>query len=419
MIILGIETSCDDTGIAIVKANPTKVGIKFDILSNIISSQIKTHAPFGGVVPNLAAREHLKNIEPCLKQAFKETNTRLDSRRVDARRVDLIAVTIDPGLIPSLLIGVNFAKALAYKHNIPIVGVNHLEGHILAGLFTNSLKFEARISNFESNSNFKNSKIQSKFKIQNSKFPAIALLVSGGHTQLILIKKLGKYKIVGETRDDAAGECFDKVAKLLRLPYPGGPAIAAQAAQIRSPKSLPAVAKRQLWQAGEIRNKFKIQNSKFKIILPRPMINQKNYDFSFSGLKTAVLYLLKDIKQKYPIFYDRRKSGIDIIPELCYETQQAIIDVLIDKTLRAAQEYKAKTIILSGGVAANTELREQFKFKIQNSKFKIKFLTPVKNLCMDNGAMIAMTGYLNRKKTCPAVAKRLYGIKADANLRLL
>ena len=372
MIILGIETSCDDTGIAIIKATPTKVGVKFDILSNVISSQIKIHAPFGGVVPNLAAREHLKNIEPCLKTALKEAS-------INMRRIDLIAVTIGPGLIPSLLIGVNFAKALAYKYNIPIVGVNHLEGHIAVALFSP----ERGISN-------------SKFLISKQKFlPAIALVVSGGHTQLVLMRKIGDYKVIGETRDDAAGECFDKVAKLLGLGYPGGPKISAEA------------------------EKFEVKGSKFEIQLPRPMIKHKNFDFSFSGLKTAVLYLVQDNKDKI--------KNPEFIQELCKETQQAIIDVLINKTFKAVEKYKAKTIILSGGVAANTELRKQFEVQSSRlrqgfggqAKFKIQFLVPTKNLCMDNGVMIAMAGYLAAKRDPDfGRGKSWNRIIANANLRL-
>ncbi len=348
MLILGIETSCDDTGIAVVRVSGKQKPI-FEILSNVVSSQIKTHAPFGGVVPNLAAREHLKNIAPCLKTAINEAD-------IAPKDIDLIAVTVGPGLIPSLLIGVNFAKALAYAWKKPIIGVNHLEGHIVAALSS------------------ENSKL----------FPAIALVVSGGHTQLVLVKKIGDYKIIGETRDDAAGECFDKVAKLLGLGYPGGPVIATQAA------------------------KSKIKSQKLKVNLPRPMINQKNYDFSFSGLKTAVLYLLRDV--------GRSTSNI---PALCAEVQQAIIDVLIDKTLRAAREYKAKTIILSGGVAANEELRKQFESKLQTTNYKLlKFLVPTKNLCTDNGAMIAMAGYFGAKRHPAQRDNSWKNIKANANLRL-
>lgn len=347
MLILGIETSCDDTGIAVIKASGKRP--VFEILSNVVSSQIKTHAPFGGVVPNLAAREHLKNIEPCLKTTLKEASKKMEE-------VDLIAITYGPGLIPSLLIGVHFAKALAYKYKKPIIGINHIEAHIAAALSGG-----------------------------NAKFPAIALVVSGGHTQLVLVKKIGDYKIIGETRDDAAGECFDKVAKLLNLGYPGGPRVSAMAEEFRPKADQP--------RAG-------------KIQLPRPMISHKNYDFSFSGLKTAVLYLFRENSTK--------TNDENFIQEMCFEAQQAIIDVLISKTVNAAKEYRAKTIILAGGVAANKELREQLAAavkKIPNSLF----LIPDFKLCTDNGAMIAITGYFNRKKVKPSNWKTL---KADANLRL-
>lgn len=350
MIILGIETSCDDTGVAIIKATPQKGGVKFDILSNVVSSQIKVHQKYGGVVPNLAAREHLKNIEPCLRQAFQKTNFKPSNTRLDsARQVDLIAVTIGPGLIPSLLVGVHFAKTLAYKWQKPIVGINHIKAHIIATYLEN----------------------------KKIKFPAIALTVSGGHTQLVLVKNIKDYKIIGETRDDAAGECFDKIAKLLNLAYPGGPEIAKEAAKYNPP-------------AG---------GSNFK--LPRPMINHKNYDFSFSGLKTAVLYLVRDTKKIN-------------IPELCKETQQAIIDVLIEKSIKAAKEYKAKTIILAGGVAANNELQRQLAKRIEKEFGNLQFLIPNFQLCTDNGAMIAMAGYLNKEK-----ATKKYGkVRANANLRI-
>ena len=356
MIILGIETSCDDTGISIIRVSG-KQKPRFEMLSNVVSSQIKTHAPFGGVVPNLAAREHLKNIEPCLKTALSEAKIKMPE-------VDLIAVTYGPGLIPSLLIGVHFAKALAYKYKKPLIGINHIEAHIAAALSDGS-----------------------------AKFPAIALVVSGGHTQLVLVKKIGSYKIIGETRDDAAGECFDKVAKLLNLGYPGGPKISEQAA------------------------KFEIQNSKFKIQLPRPMIDHKNYDFSFSGLKTAVLYLVESLKVRNSKKGVHRTPNLEpnIVSEICYEAQQAIIDVLIDKTIRATKEHKSKTIILAGGVAANAELRKQFKLKIENLKLKIDFLVPEMKLCTDNGTMIAISGYFNQKKIKPRNWKTL---KADANLRI-
>ncbi len=361
MIILGIETSCDDTGISIVRAGNKQSG--FEILSNSVSSQIEVHQKYGGVVPNLAAREHLKNIEPCLKTALAGAN-------ISLKEVDLIAPTIGPGLIPSLLVGVNFAKTLSYVWKKPLIGVNHIEAHIAAGLTVSG----------------------SRFKIPNSKnLPAIALVVSGGHTQLVLatsqktsnnFQKIN-YKILGETRDDAAGECFDKIAKLLGLGYPGGPEISTQA------------------------EKFKSSKSKLALKLPRPMINRNNYDFSFSGLKTAVLYLVKQqgVKAKTEKF----------IQAVCAEAQQAIIDVLIKKTIQASREYKAKTIILSGGVAANTELRKQLELETRKLTPGAQFLVPPKKMCTDNGAMIALAGYLRYQQGSRISWRK---IKADANLRL-
>lgn len=342
MIILAIETSCDDTGIALIKASGKKLA-KFDILSNIVSSQIKVHQKFGGVVPNLAAREHLKNLPICLKKALKEAKN---------PKIDLIAATIGPGLIPSLLMGANFARALAYTWNKPILGVNHIDGHIY--------------SNF----------IQG---IQNP-FPSLCLLVSGGHTQLTLMKNHGKFKLLGETRDDAAGECFDKIAKLLRLGYPGGPII-SKMAEKGNPKSFN---------------------------LPRPMIKTKDYDFSFSGLKTAVLYLVKDLKKR------KTKFTNSLIFDLCASSQQAIVDVLVAKATRAAKEHRVKTVMLSGGVAANDELRKQLSVKCQLSN--VNFLVPSKKFCTDNALMIAVAGYFKYNFGKPSTDWRK--IKANANLRL-
>jgi len=335
MIILAIETSCDDTCIAVVEAKGQKRP-RFKILSNIVSSQIEVHKKYGGVYPALAKREHQKNLPLVLEKALKKAKE---------PKIDVIAITVGPGLDPCLWAGINFAKELAKKWNLPIVPVNHIEAHILI--------------------NFIDKAQSSKFKAQN--FSAIALVVSGGHTQLILVKDIGKYKILGETRDDAAGECFDKVARILGLGYPGGPAIAAEAAKITN-------------------NKLRITNS-----LPRPMINQKNYDFSFSGLKTAVLYKHKNKKH---------------LKEMCKEVQQAIIDVLIKKTIKAAKDYRVKTIILGGGVSANKELRKQFK-----SKWEHNLLVPLKKFSTDNAVMTGIAGYFGKPKDWRR-------IKADANLRI-
>jgi N6-L-threonylcarbamoyladenine synthase len=372
--ILAIDTSCDDTCIAIVEADlgGFKRGltrINLHIKSNVVSSQVKLHAKYGGVYPTLAKREHQKNLPIVLKRALKKANFPISNfefqiskknpnTKIQIPKIDFIAVTVGPGLEPCLWTGVNFAKDLARIWKKPIIPVNHIEAHIFANLVGKS-----QISNL-------------KFQI----FPAVCLVVSGGHTQLILMNDFGKYKILGETRDDAAGECFDKCARILGLGYPGGPAIAAEAA------------------------KFRIQNSKFQIRLPRPMINQKNFDFSFSGLKTAVLYDFKNRSRKI-------KKSKEYIRAMAAEIQQAIIDVLISKTLKAAEEFRAKSIILGGGVAANNELRKQFK--AQSLKFKVKFLVPPRIFCTDNAAMVGITGYFHRLE-----AQNWQKISVNANLRI-
>ena len=288
MIILGIETSCDDTGIAIVEGQG-KTWPSFRILSNVVASQIEIHKKYGGVYPNLAKREHIINLPFVLKEALKKAKVSQKNPKINA-----IAVTYGPGLSPCLWTGINFAKELAKKYNVPLIPIDHMEGHLLVGLFTSP--------------------------VQNQKktFPAIALLVSGGHTQLLLVKGIGKYELLGETRDDAAGEAFDKTARILGLPYPGGPAIAKLTAM---PKLGLGVPKRDLG-----------------INLPRPMIHTKDFDFSFSGLKTAVLYDYQKRTKKV-------RESKEYVRAMAKEIQQAIIDVLLQKTLKATQQYKAKSII--------------------------------------------------------------------------
>ena len=379
MRILAIETSCDDTGIAILEVKGSKKP-SFKVLSNIVSSQ-QIHANYGGVFPMMAKREHQANLVPVLTQAVKlakllkmkkakvkmqNDNAKLKNlekilqkesdlykylkeflQKYEKPKVDLIAVTNGPGLEPCLWVGVNFTKALSYIWNIPIVPVNHIEAHILVNFI-------------DLNPKFKNQKSKLQFKIQNL-FPAVSLVVSGGHTQLILVKGIGKYKIIGETRDDAAGECLDKCAKILGLGYPGGPIISKIAS--------------------------KVVRGMTSYKLPRPMINSKDYDFSFSGLKTAVLYATKNqtLTEQY-------------VQEMCVEIQQAIIDVLIKKTMRAAKDFGAKTIILGGGVSANKELRKQLAQKIQKDIPNTKYLIPDSALSTDNALMIAVTGYFHRAK---------------------
>src|SRR3989344_1583977 len=355
MLILAIDTSCDETAISIIKIpNPKSQIPNFNILSNIVSSQVKLHAKYGGVYPSLAKREHQKNLPIVLKRALKKAGLALSG----SRRVNFIAVTHWPGLEPCLWQGINFAKELAGKLKKPLIAVNHIEAHILAN-FAVSLAYRKDL------------------------FPAVALVVSGGHTQLILMKGIGKYQLIGETRDDAAGECFDKTARILGLGYPGGPAIA---------------------NIASLGNLVSKKETKFLVRLPRPMVGQRNYEFSFSGLKTAVLYDFQSRSAK-------TKKSSQYIQAMCTEIQQSIIDVLIYKTLKAARDFKAKSIILGGGVAANSELREQFKSKIQSTKSKVNFLVPSKNLCTDNAAMVAITAFFHKNKKA-----NLLKLKADGSL---
>jgi len=356
MKILAIETSCDETAVSILEIKRSVRHPVFNILSNIVASQVKIHAPWGGVVPNLAKREHQKNLPIIFKKVLKEAKL-----SANKPKVDLIAVTSGPGLEPALWVGINFAQELAKKYNKPLMAINHLEGHIISVLLAKQKKIL---------------------------FPALALVVSGGHTELVLINPPAgggwKYKVIGQTLDDAAGEAFDKVARLLGLGYPGGPVIAKEAA--------------------------KFSGNEKKITLPRPMINSKDYNFSFSGLKTAVLYKIRDLREMTP----------NLKIEMAAEFQQTVIDVLIKKTMRAAKEYKAKTIILGGGVAANKELREQLSQKIANisgSKYLLNLLMPEMKFTGDNAAMIALAAYfrfLKNKKS------RFFGgiLKANSNLKL-
>lgn len=352
MRILAIETSCDETAIAFMEASGGLKRPKFKILKNLVASQIKIHRPFGGVVPNLAKREHIKNLPALLKK--------IQNSRFKIQNVDLIAVTVGPGLEPCLWTGINFAKNL--KSEIlnlksDLIGASHLEGHLYSFL------------------------LNPKTHILNPKqiFPAIALIISGGHTILIKMDSLIKYKKIGETRDDAVGEAFDKVARLLDLPYPGGPEIEK-------------IAKKGNFNA---------------INFPRPMLNQKNYDFSFSGLKTAVLYYLRDSCENTKT-RENTKEGKNVKKnaDIAASFQQAAFDVLISKTLRAAGEFSAKSIFISGGVAANKTLTGKFKEAIKKRKLNISFYAPKLKFCADNAAMIAVAAYVNylRKKNRRLIA---------------
>lgn len=331
--ILAIETSCDETALALVEA---KGGLKkpgFKVLKNLVSSQVKIHRLFGGVVPNLAKREHLRNLPILLKNLTKN---------YELPTANLLAVTVGPGLEPALWTGINFAKELAKKYKILLIGGSHLEGHLYSFLLSNT---------------------------KPVKFPAVALIVSGGHTILLKMESLTRYKKIGETRDDAVGEAFDKVARLLGLPYPGGPEV----------------------------EKLARSGNENAVNFPRPMINHKNYDFSFSGLKTSVLYFLRD------------NSGTKKA-DIAASFQKAAIDVLVQKTVKAAKEFGAETVILGGGVAANKKLQGSLKKEV--TKLGLEFLVPQGEFNTDNAAMIAVSSYIN------FLRKKKYRVTAQANLNM-
>ena len=449
MKILAIETSCDETAIALVNVSEKKGKTQFKILANEVSSQIAIHAQYGGVFPAMAKREHSKNILNILKKVLKDskklknkknnisTATKNKLSKILKREgalfeefinflsetkkpdIDAISVTTGPGLEPALWVGISFAKALSLGWGLPLVPVNHMEGHIFS-VFPDK---------------------KNTFTIDNKKenFPTISLLVSGGHTEIVLMKDFMKYKIIGKTRDDAAGEAFDKVARMLDLPYPGGPEISKLAAKERSEeiskfsRELGNIAFGELVSSTErARGIFQQKNIRVSkssipsefIILPRPMINSKDYDFSFSGLKTAVLYLIKDLKEKY-----NDKELIKLYgpnsnwkQKIAHEFENSVVEVLVSKTIKAIKENRAKVVIVGGGVSANIylqqELTEAIK-KIDLSSWttkKIKVHFPSKNLTGDNALMIAVAGYYQFKNK--KIAKNLNKVKANGNLSL-
>jgi N6-L-threonylcarbamoyladenine synthase len=314
-VILGIETSCDETSAAVITPD--------NVLSNIISSQY-VHVTFGGVVPELASRAHVQKIIPIVDQA-------LDSAGVTLKDVEALVVTCGPGLVGALLVGVNYVKGLSMARDIPFVGVNHIEGHIYANFLDNK-------------------------KIQ---FPFLCLVVSGGHTQLVLVKDHLQYAIIGETRDDAVGEAFDKVAKLLQLPYPGGPHI----------------------------DKLAVDGKADFVAFPRALLKSGDFDFSYSGLKTAVLNFINELGT------EKTRQHLS---DICASFQRAAVEVLIRKTIEAARTYQARTIVLAGGVAANSLLRSWIREAADEYHLSVHY--PPMAYCTDNAAMIARAGmeYLNR-----------------------
>ncbi len=388
MIILGIETSCDETAAAVIEGKNKKI----KVLSSIVSSQINIHKKYGGVVPEVAAREHVLQILPVINEAFKKANIKREEVSI---KIKAIAVTAGPGLITSLQVGVETAKVLSYVWKIPAIAINHIEGHIYAN-FIHKFPISPCFAKRGGAGNFQ--------------FPIIILTVSGGHTMLVLMTNHGEYKTIGETRDDAAGEALDKAANLLGLDYPGGPAIAAQTEKFIKQHSKISNFQTNFkfsppWQDPDD-NKMhkKVVGQISKIKLPRPMINSANFDFSFSGLKTALLYKLK-----------KDKEWQKQIPEYAIEFQQAIIDVLISKTIKAAKKFEAKTTMLTGGVSANHELRKQITEAMKTKMPNSEFLIPDLKYTTDNAAMVATAGYFKARKKDFTPWQKL---KADCNLEL-
>jgi N6-L-threonylcarbamoyladenine synthase len=308
--IMGIETSCDETAVAIIKNGR-------EISANIVASQIESHKRFGGVVPEIASRHHVEQITIVLEEALYKAG-------ITYSDLSAIAVTEGPGLVGALLIGVNAAKAVAFAHGIPLVGVHHIAGHIYANRL-----------------------------VEEMEFPLLSLVVSGGHTELVYMKEHGHFQVIGETRDDAAGEAYDKVARTLNLPYPGGPHIDRLA-----------------------------HEGNPTIQLPRAWLEEGSYDFSFSGLKSAVINTVHNAEQR----------GETIVPEnLAASFQESVIDVLVTKTERAVEEYQVKQLLLAGGVAANKGLRASLEKRF-GDKAEIKLIIPPLTLCTDNAAMIGAAG---------------------------
>lgn len=312
VLILALESSCDETAASIVENGR-------NVLSNIISSQIDIHKEFGGVVPEVASRKHIENINDVVQEALTKAN-------VTSEQIDAIAVTYGPGLVGALLVGVNFAKGLSYAWNKPLIGVNHIEGHICANFIED----------------------------KNLKPPFVCLVASGGHTHLVYVKNYGVYEILGKTRDDAAGEAFDKIARAIGLGYPGGPLID---------------------KAAKLGNKDAIK-------FPRVIIDDDTLDFSFSGLKSAVLNYLHNSEQK---------NEKIIIEDVAASFQEAVIEVLVMKTIKAAKLKNTDTITLAGGVASNSCLREMLHQACLENNYK--FIKPSPILCTDNAAMIGCSGY--------------------------
>ncbi len=334
MTILGIETSCDETSAAVVTDGVVR--------SNVVAAQVD-HARYGGVVPELASRAHLRLIVPVVEEAIRRAG-------VSMAQLDGVAAVSGPGLVGSLLVGLSYGKALAFSLGRPFVGVNHMEAHVISNLL----------------------------ETQKPASPFVNLTVSGGHTQLILVRAPFEYDVLGETIDDAAGEAFDKVAKMLGLEYPGGPAVDRRATQ----------------------------GNPSAIHFPRSSFDPEGYQFSFSGLKTAVLYYLRDVH------FDAANASAAFVNDVCASFQAAVVDVLVKKLFRAAEAYGVRDVAIAGGVSANSSLRS--RATAEADRRGMRLFIPKLEYCTDNGAMVAMTGFLRLAGGAPSSLE----LSAEPNLSL-
>lgn len=404
MRILAIETSCDETGVCILENQGNSV---VTILGNALSSQVEIHAKYGGVFPTLAKRAHAEKFVPLITEALDEAYllnapevpisfdqsllSFLNEKETQLKEniepflkyyskpdIDYIAVTVGPGLEPALWVGVNAARALSNVWGIPVIPINHMEGHVVTAAFTSE-----------------NKKVYSLNELQ---FPVLSLLVSGGHTEIVLSENLSKYQKIGQTRDDAVGEAFDKVARMLGLAYPGGPAVSKLAKEYRE-KNPPA--------GGD--NPF---------AMPRPMMHSGDYDFSFSGIKTAMLYTIRDLTAQVGL---TNQNGRDLTEDekmaLACAFEDAAIEVLIHKVLKAAEEHNAQTIIVGGGVAGNTYLRSELSKAVDKKFPQTTLLFPEAWLATDNAVMIGMAAMM-QVMSGSIHTKAAEELKADGNLSL-
>ncbi|MEI7750237.1 MAG: tRNA (adenosine(37)-N6)-threonylcarbamoyltransferase complex transferase subunit TsaD [Candidatus Moraniibacteriota bacterium] len=435
--ILAIETSCDDTAAAVV----TLVDGVPVVLSSVVSSQIELHRQYGGVVPALAAREHVKNLVPVIDEAMREAGVVKDD-------IDAIAVTQGPGLIPALLAGVSAAKALALVWQKPLIGIHHIEGHVYAN-FIGQKSIKSKVESQEPKTDDENKSLprstgyslsereRKNVETENPEssspaggeepfgrrggsnvFPLLALVVSGGHTELVLMQDHFQYEILGRTKDDAAGEAFDKVAKMLGLPYPGGPEVAERAKRYQETSLrdvfVEAIQGSESSGSPCLRGLGLAKTDKKDLRFPRPIIDSGDYDFSFSGLKTAVLYEIRKTAET-----DRDESFVNGI---CHAFQEAVVDVLVTKTKRAIEEYAPETLVIAGGVSANVSLRESLAAMIAERFPHTRFVVPAFTYSLDNAAMIGSAAVLRYARLTTdereALKRNAIDLEPDANLPL-